>query len=440
MTQNENLESDAGAARPTSKGSWQSSHKRLFEKILPIVAIPLVLVLVIAVFGRRTFTDSYQVWNYLQLAQRVGRTQAGPVPLPLRINIDNQWEQIVSTVNGAGVALVHINLSRSSMINTEFNPGNTGSGLIRSIVLPNSVTGIARGFGVFPNLSSIRFPASVEIDEVNPFVGLSHATFHPRGSGDLSTIENRRALVRGGNELISFPSASGNVTLDNITTIARSAFNGTTVESIYLPSVSTVGMFAFGNCGSLTTVNLPAAEYIGYGAFLNNTSLQTVSLPAAISIGERAFAGSTSLQTVELPAAIAIGANAFHGNTSLQTLYLPSLVSIGNQAAASTGNTALTITVGEQLETIGTWMFYGVTAAKNVVLRVPQSEVAGITAKINAFRGRGWNEGSFTLATGFNRNTGRTNWEVRGGQWVQVPVMEWVNNFNTHINLTVQGF
>ena len=385
------------------------------------------------------FTDVGRVPDYLALSRRVGRSSAGPTPLPVRINVDNDWERLVTTINRVGMP-VHLNLSNSSMTNTEFNPASSGSRHIVSLVLPNSVTSIARGFGIFPDISVIRFPASADLDEVNPFVGLASVTFNLRGRGDLDTIENGRALVRGGNELVSFPSARGNVTLDNITVIARSAFNGTAVESINLPAVTTVGMFAFGNCVNLTTINLPAAEYIGYGAFLNNTSLQNVNLPAAITIGERAFGGNTNLQTVELPVAATIGANAFHGNTSLQTIYIPAVVSIGNNAAANTGTTALTVTVGEHLETIGTWMFYGVTAAKNVIIRAPQSEVAGITAMTNAIRGRGWNEGSFTLAAGVNRNTGRTNWEWRGGQWVQVPIMQWVNNFNTHINLTVQGF
>ena len=439
MTDKGNLENDAGSARSTLKEHWQNIQQKKFGKILSIMAVTaLALILIIAVFGRRTFTDSYQVWNYLQLARRVGRTQEGPVPLAVRVNIDSQWRYIVNTINGVGVP-VYLNLSRSNMTNTEFNPGNTRSTLIISLVLPNSVTKIRSGFGIFPNISTIRFPASAEIDEVNPFIGMSRVTFNPRGRGDLGAIENGRVLVRGGNELISFPSARGNVTLDNITIIAHSGFNSTLIEGINLPAVTTVGMLAFGNCENLTTVNLPVATTIGNRAFYGNTSLQTVNLPVANTIGEMAFSGNTNLQTIELPAAAIIGAYAFQGNTSLQTLYIPTIVSIGNRAAANTGNTALTVTVGEQLETVGTWMFYGVTAAKNVIIRAPQGEVAGITAMTNAFRGRGWNEGSFTLAAGVNRNTGRTNWEWRGGQWVQVPIMQWVNNFNTHVNLTVQG-
>ena len=367
------------------------------------------------------FTDVGRVPDYLALSRRVGRSSVGPTPLPVRINVDNDWERLVNAINWASIP-VRLNLSNSNMTNTEFDPGNNGSRYIVSIVLPNSVTGITRGFGIFPNISTIRFPASVDLDEVNPFVGLSQVTFNLRGSGDLDVIENGRALVRGGSELVSFPSASGNVTLNNITIIARSALNGTAVESINFPAVTAVGMFAFGNCANLTTVNLPTAEFIEYGAFINNTSLQNINLPAAVSIGANVFLGNTSLQTVELPAVTSIGAHAFQGNTSLRAVNIPAAVSLGHRAFANTGTQALAITVNQWPSYIGTQMFFGVGAAKAVTVRVPQDAIGNITpAMNNAVRGRGWQNGTFILPF------------QTGSSWN--PVFQ----FNTNINLSFQG-
>ena len=345
-----------------------------------------VLVFGFTVMGCGAFTDMNKVSNYLLLAKKVGRSTSGPVPLAVKIGLDGiNWERLLNTINSAGV-YVNLDLSRSAMTNTEFNPGSNGSGYIVSLVLPNAVTSIAGDFNVFSNLTIISLPASVNIGGVNPFVGCSSLTFNIKGRGDLSAIDQGRALVRGGSELVSYPSASGSVTLNDITVIGRSAFNGVSLENISLPSVTTIGI--------------------------------------------RAFLGCEKLQTVNLPAATIIGEQAFYGNKSLQSLDIPAAVTIGDNVAANTGSANLTITMGQRIETIGTEMFNEVGERKNVTVKVPQSEVEKVTAMRDAIRGRGWSEDSFTLAAGRN--------QITNSGWYQRTV--WVNNFNNNINLTVEGY
>jgi hypothetical protein len=84
-------------------------------------------------------------------------------------------------------------------------------------------------------------------------------------------------------------------------------------------------------------VNLPAAEIIDYGAFSGCTALTTVSLPEAQTIDYEAFSDCTSLTTVSLPEAQTIGGGAFYG---------------------CTGGTALTITLGAAVPTLGRELFY----------------------------------------------------------------------------------
>jgi hypothetical protein len=353
------------------------------KKWMGILAIALVFGF--TVMGCGAFSDMNKVSNYLLWAERVGRSASGPVPLAVKINLDGiNWGSLLSTINSAGV-YVNLDLSRCVMTNTEFNPGDNGSGYIVSLVLPDTVTSIAGDFNVFSNLASISLPASVDTGGVNPFIGCSSLTFKLKGRGDLSTIEQGKALVRGG-ELVSYPSVSGSVTLDGITAIGRSAFNG--------------------------------------------VGLQSISLPSVTSIGIRAFLGCEKLQTVNLPAATTIGEEAFYGNKSLQTLNIPAVVTIGNNALANTGDANLTITIGQQIETIGTELFFEVGERKDVTVKVPQSEVENVTAMRDAIRGRGWSEGAFTLAAGRN--------QVTGSGWYQRTV--WVNNFNSYINLTVEGY
>jgi hypothetical protein len=364
---------------------YQSRGEMMKSKRKWMGILAMVLVFGFTVAGCRDFNDMHKISNYLSLARRVGRSADGPVPLIVKVNLDNNWESLLSVINSAGV-FVNLDISRSTMTNTAFDPGSRGSEYIVSLNLPDTVTGIAGDFNVFPNLAGISFPASLDLGDVNPFVGCSSLTFKLKGRGDLSSVENGRALVRGGNELVSYPSASGSVTLLKITAIGRSAFNGAGLESIRLPDAASIGM--------------------------------------------RAFRGCENLQSADLPAATAIDDEAFYGNTGLQTLNIPAVVTLGKNAAANTGNVDLTITVGAAIDTIGTGMFNEVNSRKNVTVRAPQSEVEKIDTMRNAFRGRGWSEGSFTLAAQGQRTTG-------SGWWAETVL---VNNFNSNINLTVEGY
>jgi hypothetical protein len=322
-----------------------------------------------------------KVGNYLSLAKIVGRSGEGPVPLAVKINLDDELRNLISVINSEGV-FVNLDLSRCTMEGSEFKPGNSGSPYIASLVLPNSAESVSGNFGVFSDLINIRLKASVNIEGENPFAGCSLLTFNLRGRGDLSVIEQGKALVRGGSELVSYPSASGSLTLDGITSIGNSAFSRSDLESVNLPAAGNIGVMAFRGCESLESANLPAAAVIDD--------------------------------------------EAFRGNSSLTTLNIPAAGTIGNNVAANTGNVGLTITVGPQLKTIGIGMFNEVGSRKNVVIKAPQSEVENITAMRDAIRGRGWNEGAFRLAAQWTSGSG---WSQRTG-----------NNYNTNINLTVEGY
>jgi hypothetical protein len=272
------------------------------------------------------------------------------------------------------------------MTNTEFDISGKGSELVVSINLPDAITSIKGDFSAFPNLTTVSLPASMNIGEENPFTGCSSLTFKLYGRGDLSVTENGKALVRNGNELVSYPSAKGSVTLGKITAIGGGAFNGAELESISLPNANTLGARVFRNC--------------------------------------------ENLQSADLPAAAIIGDEAFYGNVGLKTLNIPAVVTLGKNAAAKTGNADLTITIGAAIDTIGNSMFSEVNSRKNVIIKAPQSEVEKIDSMRNAFRGRGWSEGSFALAAQSQRTTG-------SGWWAETV---WVNNFNGNINLTVEGY
>jgi len=238
-------------------------------------------------------------------------------------------------------------------------------------------------------LENISFPASAELglssgNYSNPFTDCSKVTFTLTGTGSLSAIENRKALVRNGTILLAYPSASGNITMNNITSLDGKVFS---------------------NCGSITDINLPQVTSIGNRAFAFCYNIQDVNFPKATIIGEYAFSDCTRLQSANFPLATTVGSYAFYSSSNLMILNIPSVTEIESYAFSSTGNTELSITMGSTSPTLGRYMFDYMTTAKTVRVKVPTGAtgytpfsgssvtVSGDNAVgnwANGFRGGGW--------------------------------------------------
>jgi hypothetical protein len=118
------------------------------------------------------------------------------------------------------------------------------------------------------NLVSISFPASTTFlssggSQGGPFSLCNNLTsFFLIGEGHLSTFENGKALVRNlsndGIELIAYPSASGSIVLNNITSIATRVFESNTkITSVSIPNVTSfTGYYQFLGCTNLSSVSL----------------------------------------------------------------------------------------------------------------------------------------------------------------------------------------
>ncbi|MDR0322727.1 MAG: leucine-rich repeat domain-containing protein [Treponema sp.] len=289
-----------------------------------------------------------------------------------------------------------------------------------------AATSIAEGaFSGCTSLTSVSFPASVNLTG-NPFVWSTKLTsFTLTGTGSLSTIESGKALVRNNTELVAYPSASGNITLNNITSIGDSAFYVcNSLTTVSFPAVINIGNSAFERCNSLTTVSFPAVTTIGNVAFSDCTSLTSVSFPVATSIGNGPFVSCHKLTTVSFPAATSIGYSVFSGCTSLTTVSLPAVTSTGFGIFDSTGTIPLTITLGATAPSLNAPQFTRIDSAKTVTVKVPSGATGYGTIPAtysgsdttanwgNGFRGAGWN------GTGF----------IQGG----------VAYINSNIRLTVQ--
>ena len=122
-----------------------------------------------------------------------------------------------------------------------------------------------------------------------------------------------------------------------VTSIAASAFEGSTVDTVYLPeSIAAIGEKAFLS-SSVKNVYIPEnakLKTIAKFAFAG-TAIESFKAPAALEfIGEGAFLGSAALSSINLEATslTVISASAFEG-TSLKSVVIPaSVVSVGEKA------------------------------------------------------------------------------------------------------------
>jgi hypothetical protein len=335
--------------------------------------------------------------------------------------------------------------------NYAFDCYNNSVRNLTSVSFP-AVTRIGTGaFAFCTSLTAVSFSASADVRK-NPFYGcLNLTSITVFGAGPLSVIEDGKALVKNNTELVLYPSASGSITMNTITSIGEAfsccnnltsvflpaaayigdwAFNGcinlisvsipaatyigdhafssTNLTSVSFPVAISIGDHAFEDCPSLESVSFPAATTVGDWAFNNCYSLTDVSIMAAISIGERAFRYCINLESVSFPAATTIGDWAFNACTSLISVSIPAAASIGSNAFRNTGTTALTVTLGATPPTLGTDIFFYVDIAKNVTVRFPAEGAAAygsvptdtVTQNWgNAFRGMGWDGTAYLYGT-----------------------------------------
>lgn len=167
------------------------------------------------------------------------------------------------------------------------------------------------------------------------------------------------------------PSASGAISIPAfiegypVTQIGMHAFSEcNSITSVSVPnSVTVIGSYAFSDCKLLKSVTLPfGVTEIGFSAFSGSAALTTVNLPSTLkSIGDSAFWNCASLKSVTIPAGVktlehgvfygcaaltsivipetvtSIGKNAFQGCTSLATVDLPDAFrNVGANAFADT--------------------------------------------------------------------------------------------------------
>ncbi|MBO5518853.1 MAG: leucine-rich repeat protein [Candidatus Methanomethylophilus sp.] len=275
----------------------------------------------------------------------------------------------------------------------------TGCNKILTVTIPDSVT----SFGYYPflNCTSVK---TINYNAVSiESVPNNYDPFRNAGSEDPGITINIGASV----VIIPECFVSGNANVKavnmgaNVETIGASAFSGTGITSIEIPTkVTSIGSYAFSSCNSLAEIRFNAihcgdfnsspfycmgeasqcevvigdsVEHIPNCLFRSNDKVISVTMGSnVVSIGSSAFASCAGLTSVTLPASVkSVGNYAFYTCTGLTSITYGAVecTSYGNSVFYNSGaETGINLIVSEGVTSIPGSAFYYVGKIKSVSL------------------------------------------------------------------------
>ena len=277
---------------------------------------------------------------------------------------------------------------------------------LTSITIPNSVTSIKnKAFSGCSGLTSITIPNSVT--SIGNFAfqycnGLSSVTMGSgvtsigsyafRGCSGLTSITIPNSVTSIKNNAFSGCSGLTSITIPNsVKYILNYVFSDCSgLISITLPSsITTIYEGTFSGCSGLTSITIPnSVTSISDGAFAYCSGLTSITIPNSVtSIGHYAFRGC-GLTSVTIPNSVTtIGSDAFKGCSGLSSVTIgKGVTSIGDLAFYKcSGLTSVTILcrnvgkwfsyptikeiiLGDEVEKIGAYAFYGCTGIKSIII------------------------------------------------------------------------
>lgn len=282
---------------------------------------------------------------------------------------------------------------------------------LTNVNLGSGVTSIGGGqyFGAFQGctaLSSIStIPAGVTSIGPNAFTGTQLTQINVDPANPDYTSSNGVLFNKSMTQLIEYPNGNTQATYtvpNGVSSILLYAFSGCrSLTSVIIPtSITTIGDDAFSSCTNLTSAyfqgNAPSSfgnsvfngtasnfavyyypnstgfstpKWMGYNASVNDPAITYTNNGTTITItGYTGSGGALTIPTMINGEPVAIGNAAFSGLTSLTSVNIPSgVTSIG--ANAFQGCTSLTtVTIGSGITSIGAYGFQGCTSLTTLTI------------------------------------------------------------------------
>ena len=246
---------------------------------------------------------------------------------------------------------------------------------LTSINIPKSVTTIGNwAFEGCNSLTSITIPSSVVTIIGNPFM-LWYGNL--KNESKAFIYEDNVLFNKNKTTLIAYRAKETNYTIPNsVTTIGIWAFGECeSLTSINIPnSVTTIGDGAFYDCDSLTSINIPSSvTTIENDAFWGCKSLTSINIPNSVTtIGDSAFGGCDSLTSINIPYSVTtIGESAFFGCNSLTSINIPNSVTTIGDLAFDGCESLTSINIPNSVTTIGVYAFLGCNSL--ISINIPNS-------------------------------------------------------------------
>ena len=185
-----------------------------------------------------------------------------------------------------------------------------GSGL-EKIYIPSSIT-VIRNYSF--NTNSLK---EVHIEDIGAWCRID-IQYNNAGTNPLN---NAHHLYINGTEIIDLVVPSG------ITSLTKTFWGASSIRSTQLPdSITDIGAYAFGSCGSLNAINIPeGVTSIGNMGF-DGAKISVLTLPSTLTtIGNYAFRNNNTLSSITCLAITppTIGSMTFY-NTNGCPIYVPS--------------------------------------------------------------------------------------------------------------------
>lgn len=116
-------------------------------------------------------------------------------------------------------------------------------------------------------------------------------------------------------------SSLSSVNLPNVTSIGTDAFERSGVITVTLnPSLSSLPNYCFWSCSSLTSINLDNISTLGNSCFTYCNALTLVTLNSALTSIPLACFSGTHLDSVEIPPSVTLVASSAFNTSTLKTL------------------------------------------------------------------------------------------------------------------------